>query len=50
MRAPRVSAAPTSTGRDQPDDGVLVMSEADESVVLAAVYEQHPRGVAAPLR
>ena len=37
-------------GEGPADDGVLVMSEADESVVLAAVYEQHPRGVAAPLR
>lgn len=37
-------------GEGLPDDGVLIMSEADESVVLAAVYEQHPRGVAAPLR
>ena len=37
-------------GEGPPDDGVLVMSEADESVVLAAVYEQHPRGAAAPLR
>jgi hypothetical protein len=37
-------------GEGPPDDGVLVMSEADESVVLAAIYEQHPRGAAAPLR
>ena len=37
-------------GEGPADDGVLVMSEADESVVLAAVYEQHPRGAAAPLR
>ena len=37
-------------GEGPADDGVLIMSEADESVVLAAVYEQHPRGVAAPLR
>ena len=37
-------------GEGPPDDGVLVMSEAGESVVLAAIYEQHPRGVAAPLR
>ena len=37
-------------GEGPADDGVLVMSEAGESVVLAAVYEQHPRGVAAPLR
>ncbi len=37
-------------GEGTPDDGILVMSEADEAVVLAAVYEQHPRGVAAPLR
>ena len=37
-------------GEGLPDDGILVMSEADESVVLAAVYEQLPRGVAAPLR
>lgn len=37
-------------GEGPSDDGVLVMSEADESVVLAAVYEQHPRGIAAPLR
>jgi hypothetical protein len=37
-------------GEGKPDDGILVMSEADESVVLAAVYEQPPRGVAAPLR
>ena len=37
-------------GEGPADDGVLIMSEADESVVLAAVYEQHPRGIAAPLR
>jgi len=37
-------------GEGPADDGVLIMSEAGESVVLAAVYEQHPRGVAAPLR
>lgn len=37
-------------GEGPADDGVLIMSEADESVVLAAVYEQHPPGVAAPLR
>jgi hypothetical protein len=37
-------------GEGPADDGVLVMSEADESVVLAAVYEQRPRGAAAPLR
>ena len=37
-------------GEGPADDGVLIMSEADESVVLAAVYEQQPRGVAAPLR
>ena len=37
-------------GEGPADDGVLIMSEADESVVHAAVYEQHPRGIAAPLR
>jgi len=37
-------------GEGLADDGVLVMSEAGEAIVLAAVYEQHPRGVAAPLR
>ena len=37
-------------GEGPADDGVLIMREANESVVLAAVYEQHPRGVAAPLR
>ena len=37
-------------GEGVADDGVLVMSEAGEAIVLAAVYEQHPRGVAAPLR
>jgi hypothetical protein len=37
-------------GEGPADDGVLVMSEADESVVLAAVYEQPPQGAAAPLR
>lgn len=37
-------------GEGPADDGVLVMSEADESVVLAAVYEQRPRGAATPLR
>jgi len=37
-------------GEGPPDDGVLVMSEADESIVLAAIYEQRPRGAAAPLR
>lgn len=37
-------------GEGLADDGVLIMSEADESVVLAAVYEQHARGIAAPLR
>ena len=37
-------------GGGPPDDGVLIMSEADESIVLAAIYEQHPRGAAAPLR
>ncbi len=29
-------------GEGPADDGVLIMSEANESVVLAAVYEQHP--------
>jgi hypothetical protein len=37
-------------GEGPADDGVLIMSEADESIVLAAVYEQRSRGVAAPLR
>jgi hypothetical protein len=37
-------------GEGPADDGVLIMSEADESIVLAAVYQQHPPGVAAPLR
>jgi hypothetical protein len=37
-------------GEGLADDGILVMSESGESVVLAAVYERHPRGVAAPLR
>jgi hypothetical protein len=37
-------------GEGPADDGVLIMSEADESIVLAAVYEQPPQGAAAPLR
>ena len=37
-------------GEGPPDDGVLIMSEADESVVLAAVYEQRRRGAVTPLR
>lgn len=37
-------------GEGVPDDGLLVLSESGESVVLAAVYEQRPRGIAAPLR
>ncbi len=37
-------------GEGVPDDGILVMSGAGESVMLAAVYERRPPGITAPLR
>jgi hypothetical protein len=48
-RATRVCCSDLD-GEGKADDGVVVLSEAGQSVVLAAVYEQLPRGAAAPLR
>ncbi len=37
-------------GEGKPDDGMLILSRADETVVLAAVYEQQPDGGGVHLR